>query len=65
MFAEGDAVDFVGASLMYGLQPDESGTVVGVHRDNRTYIVRFERSDGTVRVCDIVSTQLCRRASHA
>ena len=66
VFAEGDTVAFVGTSPIDGMEPGQSGTVVGVHRDNRTFIVRFERGDGTVGVCDVVYTLLCRRGtSHA
>jgi hypothetical protein len=39
LFADGDEVELVSAIPNYGLEAGDTGTVVGIYPDNRTYRV--------------------------
>lgn len=60
MFSVGDRVQLIAAMRAYGLAEGDTGTVVGAHRDHRTYIVAFDRGGELVGQYDVPYSQLRR-----
>ncbi|MDQ6604881.1 MAG: DUF4926 domain-containing protein [Chloroflexota bacterium] len=60
MFSVGDRVQLIAAMRAYGLAEGDTGTVVGAHRDHRTYIVAFDRGGEPVGQYDVPYSQLRR-----
>ncbi len=64
LFTVGDAIELVTPMRAYGLNEGEVGTVVGIHRDNRTYIVAFVREGAALGTFDVPYNQLRHREQH-
>ncbi len=58
MFSVGDRVQLIAAMRAYGLAEGDTGTVVGVYRDHRTYVVTFDRGGEQIGRYDVPYSQL-------
>jgi ATP-dependent exoDNAse (exonuclease V) alpha subunit len=61
MFRVGDVVELTEAIPGHDLKRGDRGTIVAVHRDNRTYQVAFTRGDGRMETRDVPYAQLRAR----
>ncbi len=58
MYSVGDRVQLIAGMRAYGLAEGDTGTVVSIHRDHRTYVVAFDRGGKPIGQYDVPYSQL-------